>query len=75
MGSQILIFWLELLWAFQRIFKNWKAPTKMDKETYHTHAVQSTHFHSKDTQTESERMEKDIPHEWKSRESQRSNTY
>lgn len=47
----------------------------MDKETYHTHAVQSTHFHSKDTQTESERMEKDIPHEWKSRESQRSNTY
>ena len=47
----------------------------MDKETYHTHAVQSTHFRSKDTQTKRERMEKDIPHEWKSRESQSSNAY
>ena len=47
----------------------------MDKETHHRHAVQSTHFRSKDTQTESDRMERDIPHKGKPRESQSSNTY
>jgi len=52
-----------------------KLVKRIQKQDSYLWYLQDTHFSSKETQTESQGIEKGIPCEWKSKESSNSNTY
>ena len=55
--------------------KRHREPEWIQTQDWYIYSLQETHFRSKDTHTESEGMEKDIPCKWKSKESWSSNTH
>ena len=70
--TYIINSYLKCNWI--KCFKQKTQTSRMDIKT-NTCCLQEIHFRSRDIQTESERMEKDIPCKEKSKERQSSNTH
>ena len=79
---EMLVFWKAILYQLFYLLLSSAILTKrhrlaewIQKQDLYIRCLQETHFSPRHIQTESERMEKDIPCKWKSKESHISNSY